>query len=129
MPVFLSQSGPNRVLARASFMDFRFFPRRERLQVAAFVEFDLVDEGFDRVAGQAGVFDALRKNVAAFVAPAALGDEAVPDVALFVVARELTRGVQADLIQHSPKINQAADFIVATAQAWNVWHEKNNNEP
>jgi len=30
---------------------------------------------------------------------------------------ELTGGVQANLIQHSPEIDQTSDFVVATAQA------------
>ena len=55
--------------------------------VAAFVEFDVVDEGLDRFAGKAALLDSLREDVAAFVAPAELGDESVPDVALFVGAR------------------------------------------
>src|SRR4029079_19153015 len=123
--------------------------------------------------------DALREDVAAFVAPAELGDEAVPDVTLFVgargavgvrpvqngfvglageraffylrignaeetaaapverepvlaeilrvIRRELTGGVQANLIQHPPEIDQTSDFVVATAQAWNVLHKRNMN--
>jgi hypothetical protein len=35
----------------------------------------LVDEGFNRFPGQATFFDALKQDVAAFVAPAELGDE------------------------------------------------------
>ena len=47
----------------------------------------MVDEGFDRFAGEAAFLDSLGKDVAAFVAPAELGDEAIPDVAFFVAAR------------------------------------------
>jgi len=47
----------------------------------------VVDEGFDRFAGEAAFLDSLGKDVAAFVAPAELGDEAIPDVAFFVGAR------------------------------------------
>ena len=48
---------------------------------------------------------------------------------LHVIRRELTGGVQANLVEHPPEIDQAADFIVATAQAGNVWHERNDNQP
>ena len=154
-----------------------FLPSSVGHRIPAFVEFDVVDESFDRSAGQAAFLDTLGKDVAAFVAPAELGDEAVPDVAFFVGARnavsvrpiqngvvgfagehtgldlrvgnaeetatasvegekflvaeeivvsrrELTRGVEADLVQHPPKINEAPDFIVATAQTRNVRHRK-----
>ncbi len=41
-----------------------------------------------------------------------------------VIRRELTGGVKANLIQHSPEINQAPDFIVATSEAGDgIWHE------
>src|SRR5436190_19878832 len=122
---------------------------------------------------------ALRQDVAAFIAPAELGDEAIPDVAffvgarsavgvdpvqdgfvglageraffylrighaeepaaapverelvlaeiLYVIRRELTGGVQANLIEHPPEIDQPPDFVVATAQAWNVLHKRNMN--
>ena len=125
---------------------------------------------------EATLLDALREDVAAFVAPAELGDEAVPDVAFFVgargavgvrpvqdgfvglageragrdlrignaeetaaasverelvlaevlcvIRRELTGGVQANLVQHPSEIDETPDFIVATAQAWDVWHER-----
>ncbi len=56
-------------------------------RVAAFVEFDVVDEGLDRSSGKAALLDALGEDVAAFVAPAELGDEAIPNMALFVGAR------------------------------------------
>jgi len=117
--------------------------------------------------------------VAAFIAPAELGDEAIPDVAFFVgargavsvgpiqdsfvglageraffyvrigdaeetaaapverelvlaevlcvIRRELIGRVQANLIQHPPEIDQTSDFVVATAQAWNVLHKRNMN--
>src|SRR5580765_80502 len=117
--------------------------------------------------------------MAAFIAPAELGDEAIPDVAFFVgalgsvgvgpvqdgfvglageraffyvrigdaeetaaapverelvlaevlcvIRRELIGGVQANLIQHPPEIDQTSDFVVATAQAWNVLHRRNMN--
>src|SRR5213082_3735279 len=123
--------------------------------------------------------DALRQDVAAFIAPAELGDEAIPDVTFFVgargsvgvgpvqdsfvglageraffylrigdaeetaaapverelvlaeilrvILRELTSGVQANLIQHPPEIDQTSDLVVATAQAWNVLHKRNMN--
>jgi len=133
----------------------------------------VVDESFDRFAGEAAFLDALGENVAAFVAPAELGDKAIPDITFFVGARravgvrpiqngfvgfaaehtdldfrmrnaketaaasveseeflvaeeivvsrrELTRRVEADFVQHSPEINQAPNFIVATAQTRNV---------
>src|SRR3984893_17198260 len=152
-----------------------FFPSPVGDGVAAFVEFDVVDEGFDRFAGEAAFLDALGEDVAAFVAPAELSDEAVPDVTFFVGARsavsvrprqngvvgfagehtaldlrvgnaeetaaasvegeeflvaeeivvsrrELTRRVETDLVQHPPEINEAPDFIVATAQTRNVRH-------
>jgi hypothetical protein len=35
--------------------------------------------------------------------------------------------VQANLIQHPPEIDQTSDFVVATAQAWNVLHKRNMN--
>ena len=139
----------------------------------------MVDQSFDRFVTEAAFLDALGEDVAAFVAPAELGDEAVPDVALFVgargavgvrpvqdgfvglageraffylrigdaeetaaapverelvlaeilhvIRRELTGGVQANLIQHPPEIDQTSDFVVATAQAWNVLHKRNMN--
>ena len=64
-----------------------FFPSPRGHRVPAFVEFDVVNQGFDRFAGKTAFLDALGKHVAAFVAPAQLGDEAVPDVAFFVGAR------------------------------------------
>src|SRR5689334_5449490 len=63
------------------------FPSSLGHRVPAFVEFDVVDEGFDRFAIEAAFLDALAKDMAAFVAPAELNDEAVPDVAFFVGAR------------------------------------------
>jgi hypothetical protein len=47
---------------------------------------------------------------------------------LLVILGELAGGVQANLIQHPPEINQAPDFIVATAQAWNIWHRNKDNQ-
>ena len=47
----------------------------------------MVDESFDRFATETAFLNALGEDVAAFVAPAELGDEAVPDVAFFVGAR------------------------------------------
>jgi hypothetical protein len=144
-----------------------FLPSPLDYRVSAFVEFDMVDEGFDRFAGETAFPDALGEDVAAFVAPAELGDEAVPDVAFFVGARravsvrprqhgfigfagervafdlgvgdaekaaaasvegeemrvaqvilvsrrELTRGVEADFVQHPPEINEAPDLVVTT---------------
>jgi hypothetical protein len=32
--------------------------------------------------------------------------------------------VKANLVQHPPEINQATNFIVATAQTRDVWHER-----
>jgi hypothetical protein len=55
--------------------------------VPAFVEFDMVDQGFDWFSGEAAFLDALGKDVAAFVAPAELNDEAVPHMTFFVGAR------------------------------------------
>ena len=152
-----------------------FFPSPLGHWIPAFVEFDVVDEGFDRFAGETAFLNALGEDLAAFVAPAQLGDEAVPDVAFFVGARgavvvcprqdrfivlaferatlelgvrdaektaatsvegeelrvaqvivvrerELARGVEADFVQHPSEINEAPDFIVATAQTRNVRH-------
>ena len=145
------------------------FPSPRGDGVAAFIEFDVIDEGFDRFAGEAALLDSLREDVTAFIAPTELGDETVPDVAFFVGARgsvgvgpvqdsfvglageraffyvrigdaeetaaapverelvlaEILRvirrepggGVQANLIEHPPEIDQTPDFIVATAQA------------
>ena len=162
---------------KAETLKLRFFPKPIGHWVATFVEFNVVDESFDRFAGEAAFLDALGEEVAAFVAPAELGDEAVPDVTFFVVARsavsvrpiqngfvgpagehtaldlrvrnaeetaaasveseelrvaeiivvsrrELTCRVEADLVQHPPEINEAPDFIVATAQTGNVRHGK-----
>ena len=44
-----------------------------------------------------------------------------------LVERELIGGVQANLIQHPPEIDQTSDFVVATAQGWNVLHKRNMN--
>ncbi|HEV2713835.1 MAG TPA: hypothetical protein VGU64_01135, partial [Terriglobales bacterium] len=41
---------------------------------------------------------------------------------LDVFLRKLTGGVEANLIEHPPKINQATNFRVATAQAGDVSH-------
>ena len=54
--------------------------------VAAFVVFDVVDEGFDGFAVEGGGVDAFGEDGGAFVAPAEFEDEAVPDVAFFVGA-------------------------------------------
>ena len=64
-----------------------FFPSPIGHRVSAFVEFDVVDKGFDRFVGETAFLNALGEDVAAFVAPAKLGDEAIPDVAFFVRAR------------------------------------------
>src|SRR5206468_6426232 len=155
------------------------FPSPRGDGVAAFIEFDVVNEGLDRFTRLATLFYSLREDSASFVAPAELGDEAVPDIALFVgargavgvcpvqdgfvwlageraffylrigdaeetaaapverelvlaeilrvIRRELTGGVQANLVQHPPEIDQTSDFVVATAQAWNVLHKRNMN--
>src|SRR5438874_3690635 len=63
------------------------FPSPRGDGVAAFVEFDVIDKGLDRFTRYATLLDALRQDVAAFVAPPELGDETVPDVAFFVRAR------------------------------------------
>ena len=42
---------------------------------------------------------------------------------LHVLVRKLTSCVQADLVQHPSEINEASNFVVAAAQAWNVCHE------
>ncbi len=65
----------------------RFSPTPVGAGIGPFVEFDVVDEGLDRFAGEAAFSDALGEDMAAFVAPAELGDETVPDVAFFVGAR------------------------------------------
>jgi hypothetical protein len=64
-----------------------FFPSPLGHWVPAFVEFDVVDQSFDRFAGQSAFLDTLANDMAAFVAPAELNDEAVPDVTFFVGAR------------------------------------------
>ena len=167
-----------KLVARAVQWSLDFFPRPVGHWIATFVEFDVVDESFDRFAGEAAFLDALGKEVAAFVAPAECGDEAVPDVTFFVVARsavsvrpsqngvvgfagehtaldlrvgnaeetaaasvkgeeflvaevivvsrrELTGGVEANLIHHPPEIDETPHFLVATAQTRNVRHERN----
>ena len=48
------------------------FPRPVGDGVAVFVEFDVVDEGLGRFAGEAALLDALREDTAAFVALAEL---------------------------------------------------------
>src|SRR5690349_19194655 len=63
------------------------FPGAGRDRVAAFIEFDVVDEGLDRFAFQTAFFDTLREEVTAFVAPAELGHETVPHVTLLIAAR------------------------------------------
>ncbi len=76
------------------FTNSDFFPGAVGDGVAAFVEFDVVDEGLNRFAGKAAFLDALGEDVAAFVAPAELGDEAVPNVAFFI-----GRGVPCECAQ------------------------------
>ena len=169
------EGAESRLTDRLGARSLDFFPSPLGNGVATFVEFNVIDKGFDRFAGEAAFLDALGEDVAAFVAPAELGDEAVPDVTFFVVARsavsvrpsqngvvgfagehtaldlrvgnaeetaaasvegkkflvaeeivvsrrELTRRVETDLVQHPPEINEAPDFIVATAQTRNVRH-------
>ena len=64
-----------------------FFPGPLGDGIAAFIKLDVVDEGLDRFSDKAALLDARREDLAAFVAPPKLGDEAIPDVALFVGAR------------------------------------------
>src|SRR5947209_6912446 len=68
----------------AAYRQLDFLPRALRDGIATFVEFDVVNESLDRFASQAALVDALGKNEAAFVSPAELRDEPVPNVALFV---------------------------------------------
>ncbi|MEO8439932.1 MAG: hypothetical protein ABI540_06880 [Spartobacteria bacterium] len=66
-----------------------FFQRRGGDGIAPFVKFDVVDEGLDGFAGEAAFPDSLGEDVAAFVALTELGDETVPEVALFGKAETL----------------------------------------
>ena len=52
------------------------------------------------------------------------GEEFLVAEVIVVSRRELARGVEADFVQHPPEINEAPDFIVATAQTRNVRHEQ-----
>ena len=94
-----------------------FFPSPSGHWIAAFVEFDVVDKGFDRFAGETAFLDALGKDVAAFVAPAKLGDEAIPDVAFFVGARRAVgvRPIQNGFVGLAGE-HMALDFRVGNAE-------------
>jgi hypothetical protein len=74
-------------MRRAVQWSLDFFPSLVGHWIATFVEFNVVDESFYRFATEAAFLDALGEDVAAFIAPAELGDETVPDVTFFVVAR------------------------------------------
>ena len=82
-----------------------------------------VQDGFVGLAGERAFFD-LRIGDAEKTAAAPVERELVLAEVLCVIRRELIGGVQANLVQHPPEINETPDFIVATAQAWDVWHER-----
>jgi hypothetical protein len=71
--------------------------------VAALVVLDVVDEGFDRLAGEAAVLDALWQHARTFVAPAELQEETVPDVTFLVGARR------------AAGVDPSEDFLIAAA--------------
>src|SRR6266576_2355573 len=83
-------------------------------------------DGFVGLAGERAFFY-LRIGDAEETAAAPVERELVLAEILRVIRRELTGGVQANLVQHPPKIDQTSDFVVATAQAWNVLHKRNMN--
>src|SRR5205809_246604 len=85
-----------------------------------------VQDGFVGLAGERAFFY-LRIGDAEETAAASVERELVLAEILHVIRRELTGGVQANLIQHPPEIDQPSDFVVATAQAWNVLHKRNMN--
>src|SRR6266576_3539574 len=85
-----------------------------------------VQDGFVGLAGERAFFY-LRIGDAEETAAAPVERELVLAEILRVIRRELTGGVQANLIQHPPEIDQASDFVVATAQTWNVLHKRNMN--
>ncbi len=64
-----------------------FFPTSVGDGISPFVELDVVDESLSGFTGETAVPDALGEDVAAFVAPAGLGDETAPGVAFFNGAR------------------------------------------
>src|SRR6266576_4041498 len=85
-----------------------------------------VQDGFVGLAGERAFFY-LRIGDAEETAAAPVERELVLAEILRVIRRELTGGVQANLVQHPPEIDQTSDFVVATAQAWNVLHKRNMN--
>src|SRR5205823_6260598 len=85
-----------------------------------------IQDGFVGLAGEHAFFY-LRIGDAEEAAAAPIQRELVLAEVLRVIRRELTGGVQANLIQHPPEIDQTSNFVVATAQAWNVLHKRNMN--
>src|SRR5436190_7591191 len=85
-----------------------------------------VQYGFVGLAGERAFFY-LRIGNAEKTAAAPVQRELVLAKVLHVIRRELSGRVQANLIQHPPEIDQTPDFVVATAQAWNVLHKRNMN--
>src|SRR5947199_3295785 len=85
-----------------------------------------VEDSFVGLAGERAFFY-LRIEDAEEPAAAPVERELVLADILHVIRRELTGGVQANLIQHPPEIDQTSDFVIATAQAWNVLHQRNMN--
>ena len=82
-----------------------------------------VQDGFVGLAGERAFFY-VRIGDAEETAAAPVERELVLAEVLHVIRRELIGGVQANLIQHPPEIDQTPDFIVAAAQAWDVWHKR-----
>jgi len=85
-----------------------------------------VHYGLVGLAGECA-FSYVRIGDAEETAAAAVERELVFAKVLHVIRRELTGSVQANLIEHPPEVDQTSDFIVATAQAWNVLHKRNMN--
>jgi Zn finger protein HypA/HybF involved in hydrogenase expression len=42
-----------------------------------------------------------------------------------VVVGQLSFSMKTDLVQHATEVDEAADFGIATAETWNVWHGDN----
>src|SRR5437868_2488717 len=61
-------------------------PRAGRDGIAAFVVFDVIDDGLDWLAREPAVADALRQHGRALVTPAEFQNETIPHVALLVGA-------------------------------------------
>jgi hypothetical protein len=84
-----------------------------------------VQDGFVGLAGKRALPDLGIGDAEEPAAASVEGERVRLAEILLVIRRELTGGVQANLIQHPPEINQATNFIVATAQAGDgIWHEQ-----